>query len=240
MLQVVNLKPFDGTGFSNWEYRLKLVLEQNGSPEALEKVSEEAEFKRKDAKARNTIVQWLADNVLEVVKNKKTAKEMYETLRNTYIKKGLSIQVELQRKLRNMKFDGTHLSDFIMEFERTVSDLRNCGAILQDSEIISQLLAAMPETYQAVVTTMDIIFSQDPQKVDLDFVKNKLLQEEIRQGSAGEQSSSAVFVTNKNNYREHRGRGNLRKYWKNPKQNPSSSTGFGEFRFKWEARSQTV
>lgn len=227
-LQVANLKPFDGNGFSNWEFRLKLVLEQNDLLNTLEEVSEEEDFRKKDRKARNIIVQWLGDNVLDIVKNKKTAKTMYETLRSTYVQKGLSIQVEIQRKLRNMRFTGGTVSNFIMEFEKTVTELKNSGGMIQEGEIISQLLASMPESYQAIVTTIDVIFSQDPSKINFELVKNKLLQEEVRQTSRSEQNGSAAFAV----FRKRGGyyRGKPRKHETTDEKSPKTNTG--DFRFK--------
>ncbi|KAG5863067.1 hypothetical protein JTB14_019509 [Gonioctena quinquepunctata] len=87
--QVANLEQFDEIGFSNCEFRFKLFLEQSGTLK--EDVStqqyELLEVSREDAKARNIMVQWLAENVLKTVKNKKTAKEMYEIFKKTHIRR---------------------------------------------------------------------------------------------------------------------------------------------------------
>lgn len=98
--QQLLIKQFDGNGFSNWEFRMKLILEQK---EVLEVIKEEpptaatesSQFRKRDAKARNIIVQCLSDNVLEIVEDKETAKNMMDTLRGTYLKKGISNQVQL-------------------------------------------------------------------------------------------------------------------------------------------------
>lgn len=200
-LQVANLKPFDGSNFSNWEFRLKIFLEQNGTLEVLEQslptdAIQLAQFKKTDAKARNTIVQWLADEVLEMVKEKETAKEMFETLKLTYTRRGLSMQVDLQRKLRNMKFSEGNLTNFLLEFDKVVTDLKSSGGKLEEPEIICQLLAAMPESYQALTTSIDLMFSTNPKDVTVRFVKNKLLQEEMRQGN-NDQGKEAVAFTSR-------------------------------------------
>lgn len=186
-IQLPNLKSFDGTGFSNWEFRIKLLLERNGVLEVLNEVSavdaRSEEYKKNEVKARSIIVQCLADNVLETVKDKKNAKEIFDTLKNIYTKRGLSVQVELQRKLRAMKFVKGPLSEFLREFEKTVTELRSSGGTIKEDEVISQLLAVMPESYQSVTTAIDVFFSQKPDDIDFQFVKNKLLQEELRQGN---------------------------------------------------------
>lgn len=212
--QLANLKPFNGTNFSNWEFRLKIFLEQHNALNVLEQNAPTGEqqlqqFKKDDAKARNIMVQWLADDVLEMVKDKKTAKDMFETLKYTYTRRGLSMQVDLQRKLRNMKYKEGNLSDFFLEFDKIVSDLKASGGNLEEPEIICQLLAAMPENYQALTTSIDLMFSTNPKDVTVQFVKNKLLQEEIRQGNNGDQQKESVAFTSK--YRGNGNRGNFQK-----------------------------
>lgn len=60
-MQLINVKPFDGNGYSNWEYRVKLMLEQKEVVDVIstEPPTEEAKlkiFKKEDVKARNVIV----------------------------------------------------------------------------------------------------------------------------------------------------------------------------------------
>ncbi|KAK9688519.1 hypothetical protein QE152_g35264 [Popillia japonica] len=113
---------------------------------------------KRDVKARNIIVQWLADNVLETIKDKKTTKDIFDTLRQTYTKAGNSVQVEVQSKLRNIKYRNGSLADFITDYERIIQELKGCGGKIKDNEMISQLVTAMPESFQAVTTAIDVIF----------------------------------------------------------------------------------
>ncbi|KAF2886088.1 hypothetical protein ILUMI_20086 [Ignelater luminosus] len=93
-------------------------------------------FKQNDVKARNIIMQCLADNMLKVVTLKKTAKEMIEALSGTYTKKGM--QVQLQRKLRGLKcMEDTPLHAFLTNFERVVCELKAAGEKIENNEVIS-------------------------------------------------------------------------------------------------------
>lgn len=197
-----SIKPFNGTGFSNWEFRVKLLLEQSNVLNVLNQepptdVQLLEAFRKSDVKARNIIVQCLADNMLEIIKTKETAQAMLKTLQDTYQKKGISTQVALQKKLRGLRYtEGRPLTVIFTEFEQTVFKLRGAGGHIENTEVISQLLSAMPDTYQAVTTATDIMFGQDESKVTLDFVKNKLILEESRKVkcSQDEGSNDAVFT----------------------------------------------
>lgn len=199
------VKPFEGTGFSNWEFRLRLLLEKEGvlemitedPPDSTATAEQKEKFKKADVKARNLIVWCLSDNVLEMVKGKQTAKEIMDEIKGTYQKQGIANLVQLQRKLRNLKFNGkSSLNEFIIEFEKIIMELRNCGGTIDKNEVITQLLSAMPETYQAVTTAIDILFSQNVNKVTLDFVKSKLLMEEARKlKNKDQEAGTSAFVS---------------------------------------------
>ncbi|KAK9730540.1 hypothetical protein QE152_g14417 [Popillia japonica] len=155
-------------------------------------------------------MQCMSDNILELIKTKTTAKSIIDTLKGIYSKKGISIQVQLQRKLRSLRFiEGTSLNIFLREFQQTICELKGAGGRIEESEIISQLLSAicelkgaggrieeseiisqllsaMPESYQAVTTALDVMFCQDETKVTLEFVKSKLLMEESRRNKTPE------------------------------------------------------
>ncbi|KAK9675180.1 hypothetical protein QE152_g40582 [Popillia japonica] len=116
-----------------------------------------------------------------------TAKGIIDTLEGIYSKKGISTQVQLQRKLRSLRFvEGTSLNIFLTEFQQTICELKGAGGRIEESEIISQLLSAMPESYQAVTTALDVMFCQDETKVTLELFKSKLLMEESRRNKTPE------------------------------------------------------
>lgn len=55
-------------------------------------------------KAPNILVQCLADNILELIKdNVSKRNRIIDTLRGTYLKSGIATQVQLQRKLWSLK-----------------------------------------------------------------------------------------------------------------------------------------
>lgn len=207
----ITVKQFDGSGFGNWDFRMKLLLEHHDVLSVLSEdpptsSAELVSWRKNDLRARNLIVQCLGDNILEMIKNKSTAKEIMNTLSQTYKKSGVASQVQLQRKLRNMKFTSKEsLNSYIVEFEKTVAELKNAGGKIDDLEVVSQLLASISEPqYQSIVTAIDILFSQDSNSVTLDFVKRKLLAEEQRQksGDKSENSSSAAFYSGHKNVKK--------------------------------------
>lgn len=208
------VKPFDGSSYSNWEFRVRLLLEQQDVLEVLtEPKPPETEankldqWKKSDVKARSLIIQCVSDNILESIKTKGTAAEIMSSLANTFSKKGISTQVMLQKKLRGLKYmEGTPLSKYFTEFDNTVCELKSAGGQISESELILQLLSTMPESFQNVTTAIDIMYCQNQNAIDMDFVKNKLLMEEARQEKVREEENpNTAFISRnvrgKNNWR---------------------------------------
>jgi transposase InsO family protein len=118
------------------------------------------------------------------------------------VKTGIGRQVDLQKKIRNLKFCQKKqcLREYITEFENSINELKSCGGSVSDSEVVSMLLASMPDTYDAVTRAIDILFNKNPDDVDIQYVKNALMQEELRQVNikkVGNTDESVVFNTKK-------------------------------------------
>lgn len=109
-----------------------------------------------------------------------------------------------------MKFSSSgQLSNILFEFQKTIYEIKNSGGIIDDSEIITQLLASMPENFQVVTIAIDVVFCQEASNVTYDFVTNKVLMEEARQAKNNEErdESSQVFYSGKKNFKKS-------KWWK--------------------------
>lgn len=77
-------------------------MEQSSILKVREESSKEVvTFLKLDLKARNIIVQYISDKILDLIKDKKkTTTEIMDCIRATYVKTEISVQVKLQRKLR--------------------------------------------------------------------------------------------------------------------------------------------
>lgn len=122
------------------------------------------------------------------------------------------------------------MNNFLTEFEKTVCELRNSGGTIQTDEAITQLLSAMPESYNGVTTAIDVLFCQDENRVTLDFVKNKLLMEESRKNKCKvvkdsvSENAFGVYWKNEGRYgKKNTGHRKVRQNYTNTE---------GEFRFR--------
>lgn len=194
-----NIEPLalDGSNFSSWKYRVKLLLMEKDIIDIIEKQFDESiydteekkkDFKTKDIKARSLIVQCVSDRQLELIKNKDSAYDMWKTLGNTYEKKGLPGQLYLRRKLNSMKLsEGENLDEFLVKFDEIVGQLKNAGTDMKEQDVVCNLLMSLPKSYEIIVSVLENL-SED--SLTLDFVKSKLKAENEKRKMNTEESKS--------------------------------------------------
>lgn len=98
---VGTIKPFDGTGFSNWVSNKTIFGESGGVRKVIEQNVSELANAEEQTKCRqfmftymNIIVQFVSDNLLEMIKGKNTTKGIIDELRGTFQKQGIANKVQ--------------------------------------------------------------------------------------------------------------------------------------------------
>ncbi|GAB1869619.1 Gag-pol polyprotein [Camponotus japonicus] len=209
---------FDGTNFDNWKFRMETLLKEHELLEYVKKAYtsmvtiEEADSaavrsakegqleqsKRNDRKCKSQIVQRIADSHLEYVKDEDTAHGIWTVLSNTFERKGIASQLRLRKLLLTMKYSTSEtMGGHFLKFDRLIRELRSTGAKLEDTDVVCHLLLTMPTEYDVVVTAIETLSTD---KLTLNFVKNRLLDEEAKrsgsvEGAQNDSKTSTAFVT---------------------------------------------
>lgn len=184
---------FDGTNYSNWKFRMEVLLDEmdllniiqepmddskldKGNPQELQAV------KKKEKKCKSQIIQRIADTHLEYIKDKATAYEIWEELKNTFERKGMAGQLLVRKELLTMKFNPAkeRIEEHFRNFDRLARELRSTGATLQEGDLVCHLLLTMPNDYDSVVTALETLSAEN---LTLNFVKNRLRDEEMKRQS---------------------------------------------------------
>jgi len=112
---------FVGPNFSNWKFRVKILLRKHNVAHCLKEetpseTAAKAAFIGKDATAIALLVQCVADSHLEYVKDATTARAIWERLCSTFEPRGTSNKLFLLKKMLTLKF---------MEEEETMDNFTN-------------------------------------------------------------------------------------------------------------------
>lgn len=126
MDEKAKITPFDASGVHNWRFRMETVLDTFDLLDCLEReVNEIEEFREEDGdtaavkaekkkkvlerkaqekKCKSLIVQAVADSQLELIKDCKSPKVIWTTLRNIFEKRGVAGQLYIRKQLLTLKY----------------------------------------------------------------------------------------------------------------------------------------
>ena len=179
----ITFPKFNGTNFSQWKFRLDLLLEEKSLKEFVEgdltsEADEGIDQKEKDillvkdAKCRSLIAQTINDEQLTYIMDKKTSKEMYDGLLSMFQRRSITSQLVLRKQLMSMKFDGNDMQKHFARFDNIVRDLRLAGAKPEEQDLIVSLFLTLNEKYDALIESLN---GMDESKLTLDYAKSRLL-----------------------------------------------------------------
>ncbi|CAK1602828.1 unnamed protein product [Parnassius mnemosyne] len=186
--------PFAGDNYNAWEFRLKIILRDNGAIEAIEKedFSKSTDNKQLqlEAKAQAIIIAATADSHLEYLKDR-SAYQMIKSMEDSFKKKGTRSKLFIRRELSDMKFDEQKpLMEHFIDMEKLFAQLGDAGSELSEEEKVNYLLLSMPKSYEGIITALETV-----EELKMDFVKNRLLgEEEKRNRGATKSLDSSIFL----------------------------------------------
>lgn len=137
------------------------------------------------------------DELLGLLEEKITAKQMCKAITDIFSMTGAVGKLYLRREFLSLRHSfRDKLKDFLLKFDTVVTKMSNSGSKLNDEDIILQLLYAIPQEFGNVITAIETLSAKD-KDIKIDFVKDRLLEEEvkIKQSAKSRQFSSHSFDT---------------------------------------------
>lgn len=201
---------FDGGNFTAWKFRMRVLLEEHELlecveteagevPELLDEAGDSVDVKRekqvkrekrakKDRKCKSLLISRIHDTQLEYVQEKNTPKQIWDALVRVFERKSIASRMHLKRKMLSLRFQSGSLQDHFLQFDRLVREYRNTGAVIDDVDVICHLLITLGPSFSTVVTALE---TMPEDALSLEFVKCRLLDEEIKQKGVSAESVSS-------------------------------------------------
>lgn len=212
---IVKIQQFDGTNFSNWKFRVGILLDERGlrkyieeklddilktvKDDDAEKEKQLSKLKLEEKKCMSILMQTISDGQLEYIKDKKTAKEMFDTLCGIFERKSIAGQLLVRKQLLMMKYhESEDITQHFLNFDTKIRKLKSTGAKMEELDIIVHLLLTLPKSFENLVTALETMNQDD---LKLDFVKTRLMDEHNKRtgmtSSNKPNESSAMNVNHK-------------------------------------------
>lgn len=121
---------FCGNNFENWKFRVEKHLAAAGVLEAVkstqDSVPNQSEFGKMDTKAQDIITSLISDDYLEYIRDKLTAKQMWDGLIATFACKSSQNQTIVRKELANLRFkENDRLNQHFLKFDSLIRQLKS-------------------------------------------------------------------------------------------------------------------
>ncbi|KAJ0600232.1 putative RNA-directed DNA polymerase [Helianthus annuus] len=147
------------TNYNTWSIKMEAIMDAHGLWEAIEPPAGVAVDEKKSKQARAFIFQSIPDEVLSQAAKKKTAKEVWDSLKSRYV--GAERVQKARLRILKSEFEGLHTkdSDTIDEYagrlSGMVSKYNGVGAKLEDEELVRKLFDSVPERFINLVASIE-------------------------------------------------------------------------------------
>lgn len=173
--------------YHSWKQKILLVLSLRDLDDQINTTRPDddtaaAAWDKKDRKARATIGLTISDELLENVREVKTAAAMWLTIRNVFERHTLLNKLSARRKFYSAtKSEDESVLQFANRIRQLTSTLKSMGVNIDESEMAMAFLCGLPEPYDPLISALDAIGTEEG---DLEFehVTSRVLQEEQRIG----------------------------------------------------------
>ncbi|XP_021979913.1 uncharacterized protein LOC110876037 [Helianthus annuus] len=194
------------SNYTTWAIKMEAIMDAQGLWESIEPQAGVAVDEKKSKTARAFIFQAIPEEILLQVAKKKTAKEVWESLKTRFVgaervQKARLHTLKSEFESMRMK-DGESIDDYAGKLSGMISKYNSVGAVLGDEELVRKLLDTVTDKYIQLVASME-------QYSDVE----KMPFEEAIGSSTGESSllfTKAEGVSNNRGFNKHgsgRGRG---------------------------------
>ena len=108
-----------------------------------------------------------------------------------YLKESSALQICIRNKLEKIKLkDYDNSNTFFNDFEKTINDLKNAGARVNEQEKLNYMLRTLPDSLSYIGDLVDAIKEDDR---NCEFLKNKITMWETRNSSDNGKRRSNAF-----------------------------------------------
>lgn len=220
------IEKLNGTNYASWSYQMKMTLMEAdlwsviepGEEEPAENPTEiqKKQYITRQGRAHAKIALAICDEQQMHIRNKASAKEVWDELQKLYAPRDSKFRtVQLRRQLYSHKMsDSGSMENYLGQINRTVGDLSSVGDVIDDSDIAMVILCGLSSDYDNVASNLCSLPADEFKSAT---VKMRLLAEDARRRDSSESKEAALMAFNK------------RKPWKNkPTQGSKQETSKGK------------
>ncbi|XP_022026615.1 uncharacterized protein LOC110927264 [Helianthus annuus] len=187
------------TNYTTWAIKMEAVMDAQGLWESVEPPANAVLDEKKNKTARAFIFQAIPEDVLLQVAKKKTAKEIWESLKTRYV--GAERVQKARLHTLNSEFeslkmkDEESIDDFAGKLSGLGSKYNSLGSTLEDGKLVRKLLDAVPDRYLQLVASMEQYSDVDSMPFEEAVGRLKAYEDRLKLRKGNTSSESGLLLT---------------------------------------------
>ncbi|KAJ9551322.1 LOW QUALITY PROTEIN: hypothetical protein OSB04_015367 [Centaurea solstitialis] len=187
------------TNYTTWAIKMEAIMDAQGVWESIEPEAGVAVDEKKNKSARAFIFQAVPEDILLQVAKKKTAKEVWDSLKMRY----LGIDRVQKARLHSLKSDfealrmkdGESIDEFAGKLSSMVSKYNSLGATLEDGVLVRKLLDSVPEKYLQLVASIEQYSGVDTMPFEEAIGRLKAYEDRLRLRNGSSTGENSLMFT---------------------------------------------
>lgn len=180
--------------YQTWKLRMEMLLKREDLWSVVADVKPEpvtAVWTRSDQKCHATVVLYLEDSQLCLIKDAESAKDVWNKLKTYHEKATMTSRVSLLKKICSLNLcESGDVEKHLIELEELFDRLACAGQALEDPLKIAMMLRSLPDSYSGLVTALE---SRPEADLTMPFVKQRLLDEYQRRAERSVEPGEKVM-----------------------------------------------
>ncbi|KAM0015871.1 hypothetical protein Hdeb2414_s0032g00715551 [Helianthus debilis subsp. tardiflorus] len=147
------------TNYNTWAIKMEAIMDAHGLWDAVEPPTGVVVDEKKSKQARAFIFQSIPEEILSQAAKKKTAKEVWDSLKSRYV--GAERVKKARLRILKSEFeglymkDGESIDDYTAKLSGMISRYSSVGATLSDEELVRKLFDTVPEKFINLVASIE-------------------------------------------------------------------------------------
>ncbi|XP_035843200.1 uncharacterized protein LOC118490096 [Helianthus annuus] len=187
------------TNYTTWAIKMEAILDAQGLWESIETEDGVAIDEKKSKLARAFLFQAIPEEVLLQVSKKKSAKEVWESLKLRYlgaerVQKARLHTLRSEFEAMRMK-DGESIDEYAGKLSGMISKYSSLGETLEDKVVVRKFLDTVPDKYLQLVASIEQYSDLDTMPFDEAIGRLKAYEDRLKLRQANATSDNALLLT---------------------------------------------
>ncbi|KAI3520492.1 hypothetical protein L1887_09941 [Cichorium endivia] len=187
------------TNYTTWAIKMEAIMDAQGLWESIEPETGVVADDKKSKMARAFIFQAIPEDILMQVAKKKTAREVWESLKTRFVgadrvQKARLHTLKSEFEAIRMK-DGESIDEYAGKLSGMISKYNSVGATLNDEELVRKLFDTVTEKYIHLIASMEQYSDVEEMPFEEAIGRLKAYEDRLRLRQGGSTGENSLLFT---------------------------------------------